>query len=213
MIFMVAPQDSKAVIEATAVPKLVTHDEDPFLAALLALKVLDLLGLGPALDLNLVADTLDEVAEISGPRHGLETNPAKNLSCALADAVPLVWGASTLAARASRRVAEALREATGLPALAADDAALAPLIQAAHPHDVFADPFEQATVKTDFCLLVLDDGESSVGTMDLARLAEGRSLRVERITFSHENPIVRYAGLLYQGLYAAAYVGLATMKE
>ena len=213
MVFMVAPRNSKALIEPTAIPTIITQDDDPFLAAVLALKVVDLLAVGPALDVNLVADTLDAVAETCGPRHGLETNPAKNLSCALADVIPLVWGSSTLAARASRRVAEALREAAALPALAGDDAALAPLIESAHPHDVFADPFEEASLKTKYCVLVLDDGESSVYGSDLVHMAHSHNIRVERIAFTHENPLVRYSGLLYPGLYAAAYLGLATMAE
>ena len=60
----------------------------------------------------------------------------------LADAQPLVWGGSVLAARASRRVAEALRAASGRAALAADADALLPMLESVAPRDPFADPFE-----------------------------------------------------------------------
>ena len=213
MVFIVAPQDSDIVADSRSAPRLTTTGDDGFLSALLALKVLDLLNLGLVLDLDEVADTLDEVADRCGPRHGLENNPAKNCACALADAVPLVWGGSSLAARASRRVAEALREATGLPALAADASALLPLIQSAHPRDVFADPFEENLSRLEFSLLVLDDGDCSSQRENLARIAQEHCVRMETITFTHDNPVVRYAGLLHQGLFAAGYLGLATMKE
>ena len=213
MVFLVAPVGSPILEEAPSLPCLLTQEDDPFLAALLALKVIDLMGLGPELDLAVVADALDTVADQCGPRHGLETNPAKNLACALADAVPLVWGGTVLAARVSRRIAEALREATGLPALAADDDALVPLLEASSPRDVFADPFEDLSARIGFCLLMLDDGEQNLHGIDLARMAQGHSVRVETIRYTHGNPVVRYAGLLHQGLFAAAYLGLATMQE
>jgi len=213
LLFVVAPQGSPLLDESTSVAMIPTQDDDPFVAALLVLKVLDLLGLGPALDLDEVADALDSVAESCGPRYGLDANPAKNLACALADHVPLIWGGSVLAARASRRVAEALREATALPALAADDEALLPLILGSRPRDVFADPFEDGSGSMEYCLLILDDGEYTLQAVDLAQIAEARNLRVEHIRSVPGNPVVRYASLLNQGLFAAAYLGLATVTE
>ncbi|MCL2784137.1 MAG: hypothetical protein FWD55_01615 [Propionibacteriaceae bacterium] len=212
LLFMVAPAHSPIIEECPSVPTLTTQEDDRFVGALLALKILDLLNVGPSLNVDTIANVLDEIAEKYGPRHGLEDNYAKNLACALADAVPLVVGRSVLAARASRRVAEALREATGLPALAADDEALRPLIESSHPRDLFADPFEDRSPHLDFCLLILDDGKSELDE-DLVRIAQGHSVRVEKITYTHDNPVIRYAGLLHQGLFAAAYLGLATIKE
>ena len=213
LLFVVAPQGSPLLDESPSMAMIPTQDDDPFTAALLVLKVLDLLGLGPELDMDEVANALDSVAETCGPRYGLEANPAKNLACALADHVPLIWGGSVLAARASRRVAEALREATALPALAAEDEALLPLILGSRPRDVFADPFEDESGAMDFCLLILDDGQYALKAIDLAQIAEARNLRVEYIRSALGNPVVRYAELLYQGLFAAAYLGLATVKD
>ena len=213
LLFVVAPQGSPILDESASAAMIPTHEDDPFTSALLVLKVLDLLGLGPSLDLDEVADALDAVADDCGPRHGLETNPAKNLACALADVVPLVWGGSVLAARASRRVAEALREATALPALAAEDEALLPLIEGSRPRDLFADPFEDGSVGLGFCLLILDDGEYPLKGVDLARVARSRNIRVESIRCDHGNPVLRYAGLLHQGLFAACYLDLATVRE
>ena len=54
---------------------------------------------------------LDEVAISCSPHRDLAVNPAKMLAIALADATPIVWGGSVLAARAARRVAESMRRA------------------------------------------------------------------------------------------------------
>jgi len=212
MVFVVASQSSLSVSEVSDFVSLPLVEDDPFVAALYACKILDLLGVGTNLDLLGVADTIDEVCDRCGPRHSLESNPAKNLACALADTIPLVWGESVLAARASRRVAEALREATGVPALAAGKLALLPLIETAPRRDVFADPFEEDTSSHDFCLLVLDDQEESP-LSELQEIAEFHHIRVDILRCVETHPVARYAGLLYQGLYAAAYLGLATVKE
>jgi len=213
MMFMVAPANALILEESGSVPRLLIQEDDPFMEAVLACKVLDLLGLGPDLDLSVLADALDSVADACGPRFGLETNLAKNLACALADSIPLVWGESVLAARASRRVAEALREATCLPALAADADALRPLIETSQPRDVFADPFEDASATMGVTLLILDDGEPPTRIPDLALVAERSSVRVETISYVHANPVVRYGGILLQALFAAAYLGLATRDD
>ena len=213
LLFVVAPQGSPLLDESPSVAMIPTQEDDPLVSAMLVLKVLDMLGLGPELDLDEVADTLDSVAQTCGPRYGLEVNPAKNLACALADVVPLIWGGSVLAARASRRVAEAVREATALPALAADDEDLLPLVIGSHPRDLFADPFEDQKASMSVCLLILDDGEYSLQGVNLAQIAQSRGVRVEHIRTTRSNPVLRYVDLLYQGLFAAGYLGLATVKE
>ena len=65
------------------------------------------------------------------PSADLAGNPAKELAIVLAEATPLVWGGSVLAARAARRIAEALRRASGRAALAADADHLLPVLAAA----------------------------------------------------------------------------------
>ena len=105
------------------------------------------------------------------------------LAIALADANPLVWGGSVLAARAARRVAESIRRASGRTALAGDAEHLLPVIEAAKQRDVFDDPFADAPADLRPMLVVLDDGtEDPVVREQRGRLqaaAESRGVRVE----------------------------------
>src|SRR3954464_11024487 len=117
--------------------------------------------LGPQTDAEEVAKALDDVAVSCSPFRDLSVNPAKMLAIALADATPLVWGGSVLAARAARRIAESMRRASGRTALAGDAEHLLPVIASAPAHDVFEDPFadpgdEPADLRP--ALVVLDDG-------------------------------------------------------
>ncbi len=67
-----------------------------------------------------MAGAMDQVATESSLILDATANPAKAIALELAEAQPLVWGGSILAARASRRVAEALRSASGRVVLSAD---------------------------------------------------------------------------------------------
>ena len=78
-------------------------------------------------DAEQVADALDVSRSPCSPHRDLAVNPAKMLAIALADANPLVWGGSVLAARAARRVAESIRRASGQTALAGDAEHLPPV--------------------------------------------------------------------------------------
>ena len=97
--------------------------------------------LGPSAEPEQVAEALDAVATACSPHRDIAVNPAKMLAIALADANPVVWGGSTLAARAARRVAESIRHTSGRSALAGDAEHLLPVIEAARQRDVFVDPF------------------------------------------------------------------------
>src|SRR5690606_25641965 len=94
------------------------------------------------------------------PQRDISVNPAKEIALNLADALPLVWGGSPLAARAARRVSEAIRSTTGRAALAGDVDHLVPVLEAAPRRDVFADPFADAPSDPAPALLVLDDGST-----------------------------------------------------
>ena len=72
------------------------------------------------IDPEYLTDALDAVALESAHGVDIAANPAKMVALELADSQPVVWGGSVLAARASRRVAEAVRTASGRVALAAD---------------------------------------------------------------------------------------------
>jgi hypothetical protein len=139
-------------------------------------------------------------------------NPAKELALLLADVNPLLWGGSVLAARAARRVAEAIRRVSGRSSLAADAEHLLPVIAAASPPDLFADPYESRSSTTQSALVILDDGtQDSVVRVQRGRLmagAEQHGVRVKTLECDRGPEIARYASLLSQGSYAAAYLGV-----
>lgn len=177
------------------------------------LRALHLLGLGPDVSADAVADSLDEVASRCAPAVPVDENPAKELALSLADDVPVVWGGSVLAARAARRVAEGLRSASGRPAVAGDDAQLVPLFESAPELDVFADPFEEgAPAPSRPALVVLDDGDDSATVLAardrLDKAAEGASIRMQVVRATDGPDVGRFAALLATGRFAAAYLAL-----
>ncbi|MGJ6981404.1 SIS domain-containing protein [Aestuariimicrobium soli] len=188
------------------------------------LSVLHQLGLGPLVVPEQVADAADLVAEESSPHRDLTTNPAKELAVALADAQPLVWGGTVLAARASRRVAEAIRRATGRAALAADASELLPVIEGVRERDMFADPFEDGAQPRPV-LVVLDDpaGDAQVrqDRSTLLASAQAHDVRVCLVSAVGEqagdlqqpnametSAMETYVTLLQKGLYGAAWLGI-----
>ncbi|MDA8438209.1 MAG: hypothetical protein M0Z51_05010 [Propionibacterium sp.] len=188
---------------------------DPLSAAVGVLEFLHALGLGPAVSPELVAEAVDAVAEQCSPHIDLAHNPAKELALGLADALPLVWGGSVLSARASRRIAEALRLAGGRPALAADASDLVPLVAAAHRRDPFADPFDGGHDEPLRPVLVLLDEDSDSPSVRrdrgiLAALADEHDVRIRvvRGTSPGQRPVATYAALLMHGLYGAAYLAI-----
>ncbi|WP_019877729.1 SIS domain-containing protein [Sporichthya polymorpha] len=192
-----------------------TQTTDVLAVAVVALQALHTLGLGPEVDAEEVAEKLVESAVACAPRRNLGSNPAKDLAVELAEAVPLVWGGSVLAARAGRRVAEAMRQASGRTALAADADHLIPVIRGAganRRNDIFADPFEDGPAEQRPVLIVLDDGsEDTTVRMTRGRLlaeAEQNGVRHRVLSCHDGGPISRYASLLSTGQYAAVYLGL-----
>jgi hypothetical protein len=191
-----------------------TSSGDQLATAVVMLEFLDGLDLGPDTDAEAVAQALDDVAIECSPHRDLSLNPAKMLAIALADATPLVWGGSVLAARAARRVAESIRRSSGRAALAADAEHLLPVISAAGPRDVFADPFADTEEEGDLrpVLLVLDDGSVEPSVREqrgrLTAAARERGVRLETLSSEAGNDLARYASLLATGTYAAAYLGV-----
>jgi hypothetical protein len=188
---------------------------DQLATAVVMLSFLDRVDLGPTTDTEEVAAALDEVAVRCSPYRDLSVNPAKELAIALADDLPLVWGGTVLAARAARRVAESIRRASGVAALAADAEHLFPVLRASLRHDVFADPFADdggAEPERRPVLLVLDDGSSDPAVREqrgrLRAAAEERGVRVETVAAEAPTEVARYAELLVTGTFAAAYLGV-----
>lgn len=187
-----------------------TQTGDQLATAVVVLDLLDRLHLGPATDPDVVAAALDEVAVECSPHRDLAVNPAKILAIGIADANPLLWGGSVLAARAARRVAESIRRATGRAALAADAEHLLPVLEGAEPADVFADPFADGTSEPRPMLVVLEDGNQDPTVHEtrgrLLAAAQAAGVRVEHIGSEADGDVARYAALLSTGTYAAAYL-------
>jgi hypothetical protein len=184
---------------------------DVLAVAVVALQALHSLRLGPEVDAEEVAAALVDTALRCGPRSNLAANPAKDIAVSLAEATPLVWGGSVLAARAGRRFAEALRKASGRTALAADADHLLPVIQSAPRRDIFADPFESPAQRRPV-LLTLDDGSEDPAIRArrgrLLAEAEANGVRHRRISCVEGGAVSRYAALHSTGQYVAVYLAL-----
>ncbi len=215
---LIACPEISAVAEQAAsrsTTVLPTNTGDPLAAAIIVLAGLNRMQLGPEVQPDLVADAMDLVAEDCSPFADVSVNPAKDLAIALADSQPLVWGGSVIAARAGRRLAEALRAASGRAALAADADDLLPILDAASPRDPFADPFEDV-VQSDRrpTLVVLDDGTGDAlvraAQTRLTAAAERNDVRVCLVAHRRGSDVERYATLLQTGMFASVYfaVGL-----
>jgi hypothetical protein len=194
-----------------------TTTSDQLATAIAMLAFLDRASLGPAADPEQVAAALDEVATSCSPHRDIAVNPAKMLAIALADAVPIVWGGSVLAARAARRVAESIRRASGRTAIAGDAEHLLPVLEAARPRDVFDDPFADDGGELRPTLLVLDDGADDPVVREqrgrLQAAATARGVRVETVTTEAPSEVARYASLLLSGTYASEYLRLGLVED
>ncbi|MDR1432312.1 MAG: hypothetical protein LBI99_09365 [Propionibacteriaceae bacterium] len=210
------PASELAKVSAARATTLLPISAEALTCAVLVLDGLRRLGVGQQIDIEAVADAMDLAASECSALRDSSSNPAKRIALELAEAQPLVWGGSILAARASRRIAEALRAACGQVVLAADAGALLPLLGAVPPRDVFADPFEQ----TQECrpgLVVLDDGLgdelAQAEQRSLADQAMSRGVLVSRIECSAGDRVTRYVTLLHHGLFAAAYLQIGCGRQ
>jgi hypothetical protein len=199
---------------STIVP---TVTRDQLATAVVVLEYLDQVGLGPRADHGDVATALDEVAIACSPQRDLAVNPGKMLAIALADTNPIVWGGSSLAARAARRVSETIRRASGRSAIAGDAEHLLPLIEAARPRDVFDDPFAEGGGDVRPMLLVFDDMVDEPTVREhrgrLQSAASSHGVRVETVTTEADTEIARYASLVLNGQYAAEYLRLGLVAD
>ncbi|MGO1385872.1 MAG: SIS domain-containing protein [Arachnia sp.] len=220
-VIVAAPPTSQlAVAGSSHTTTLIPMAEgDSMASAVAVLELLGLLELGPHVNPGHVADAADLVAQSCSPSQEVGSNPAKDLALGLADALPLVWGGTTLAGRASRRIAEAFRRASGRPALAADADELETILRAVTPRDTFSDPFESGGDMLPVLLLLDDDkvpGRLTEVPRRLTSLADAVGVRVCRISSGdaalESSDVERYVTLLQHGRYAAAYlrVGLSS---
>ncbi len=187
-----------------------TGSGDQLATAVVVLDHLHRAGLGPVSDANDVARALDDVAIACSPHRDLAVNPAKMLAIALADTNPVLWGGSVLAARAARRVAESIRQASGRGAIAGDAEHLLPVLEGTRPRDVFVDPFADEPAELRPVLVILDDGNQDAVIREqrghLAVAADRAGVRVEVVEAQASSDVARYAELSLTGRYAAAYL-------
>ena len=219
-LIVIAPQDStlarqSAARATTLLP--VSPSSDPLPVAIVALAALHAYRLGPSVSVAAIADALDAVARTCGHGVDLSANPAKMLALELADAQPIIWGGSVLAARASRRIAEAVRTASGRIALAADAGELLPILAATDPRDPFADPFEASDAEPRPSLVIVDDGQGDAENDEqrsaLEENARVMDVRVSLLKHASGSAMERYATVLAQGLFAAAYVQIGLGRK
>ena len=194
-----------------------TVTRDQLATAVVVLAYLHQVDLGPSAEPDQVAEALDAVAIACSPLRDIAVNPAKMLAIALADANPVVWGGSTLAARAARRVAESIRRTSGRSALAGDAEHLLPVIEATRARDVFDDPFAEGGGDLRPVLVVLDDGADDPVVREqrgrLLSAATERGVRVETVASEAGSEVARYASLLLTGTYAAEYLRLGLVDD
>jgi len=199
---------------ATILP---TSTGDQLAIAVAMLSFLHQVALGPVADPDAIAGALDAVAIDCSPQRDLSINPAKMLAISLADANPLVWGGSVLAARAGRRVAESIRRTSGRTALAGDAEHLLPVIEAARPRTVFDDPFADDDPDLRPVLVILDDGVDEPVVLEqrgrLEDAAGAHGVRVETVAADVDGDVARYASLLLSGTYAAEYLRLGLVGD
>lgn len=193
-----------------------TVTADPLAAAIVALAALHRLGLGPLIQPEALATAMDAASAESALALDVTRNPAKAIALELAEAQPMVWGGSILAARASRRIAEALRSATGRIVLSADAGALLPLLAEVPPRDPFADPFEESLPEPRPGLVLIDDGlddeQAAAERQQLRGYAQAKDVLVSSLQHEVGTPIERYVSVLQRGLLAAAYLRIGLQR-
>lgn len=210
-LVVTAPEDSALARQSAsrATTLLPVSTADPLVAAIVALMALHELRLGFEVDPEAIAVAMDAVAVESSYALDSTQNPAKRLAIELADGVPLVWGGTVLAARASRRIAEALRTASGRVALAADATELLPLLADAPRRDPFSDPVEDGEVRRP-SLVVVEDGQGDAGTDEQRAALEDNArygeVRVCVLEHTQGSALERYVTVLQKGLFASAYL-------
>ncbi|MBM7519311.1 SIS domain-containing protein [Nocardioides nitrophenolicus] len=218
-LVVAAPPGSMVAEHATGrwTTLLPTSTGDQLATAVAMLSFLDQVQLGPSAEPESVSEALDAVAIACSPNRDISINPAKMLAISLADAAPLVWGGSVLAARAARRIAESIRRTSGRTALAGDAEHLLPVVEAARPRNVFADPVADGTGDRRPVLVILDDGVDDPVVRDqrhrLEDAARSKDVRIEHVSSEATGEVARYASLLLSGTYAAEYLRLGLVDD
>jgi glucose/mannose-6-phosphate isomerase len=185
---------------------------------LLAAAQLGLVDAAPEV-LEASAVRLDEIAALCRPASESFVNPAKELSLAFADSLPMAWGCSPIAAVAAYRLSCQWSENAKLPALAAAlpeanhnlvvsfDGPYGALGRAA---DIFADPQDSAGHLR--LLLLRDPADEHPQVTRRAEvskeLAEARGVPMTELVAQGHSRLERLASLVALVDYASVYLAL-----
>ncbi|MGN9763487.1 SIS domain-containing protein [Streptomyces sp. SD31] len=167
-----------------------------------------------------VADRLDHIAERCGPAVATYSNPAKTLAAELADTLPLIWTEGVSAGPAGRRLAAALAELAGHPALVAElpealashSALLAGTLAAsADPDDFFRDRVEEAPALHARVVLLRDRPLGGLTAAPAARdLALSHDTPISELEPEPGGELETLAELIAITDFAAVYLALAS---
>ncbi|MEY9215345.1 hypothetical protein NI17_015350 [Thermobifida halotolerans] len=174
-------------------------------------------------DFEATAALLEETAHRCRPAADTYANPAKELALALADSLPVVWGATPVAALAARWAAAQFTANVRCPALAAGSpetawaqaAAMTGPLGPSGPRSIFDDPEDDSGIRMRV-LLLRDDQASPEEAADLAaaeRAAEEAGVRVSEVAAQGTSPMERLAGLIALTDYATLYLAVAYAVE
>jgi glucose/mannose-6-phosphate isomerase len=167
----------------------------------------DRLGIArvPAAALDAAADTLDDISDRCRPTSESFVNPGKGLALAMAEAIPVIWGAGQLGGTAATRFANQLAENAKQPAVAGT------MPEVLHNQIVsFDGPFVSPSPRIHLTLL-RDPGQ---GRLDqqvaaVARIAEERGVPTSELTAVGDHPLIRLASLVGIADFASVYLALA----
>ncbi|HET9655840.1 MAG TPA: SIS domain-containing protein, partial [Kineosporiaceae bacterium] len=178
--------------------------------------------------LQAVADRLDTHATTYRPSSEAFVNPAKSLALELAGSVPVVLGDGDVTGVAATRAVAMLARTARVPAMrgalpddAGDVVATFGGPFAAHPDDVFSDPFLDGPAAARMRLVLLRDAIPSVDRPDGAWLETSRTADAVRLTATEAgvriseasalpgHPLERVADLVALTDFAAVYLALA----
>lgn len=181
---------------------------------------LGLLGFG-ADDVEELAGTLEELSHRCRPDAESFGNPGKVLAGELVGTLPMIWGTSSLAAVAARRLSDQLAENAKHPSVVGE------LPEAAYNQPaLFAGRFGSDVDTDDFFrdrvadpdgaarlrLVVLRDAEEHPGAARrreaVGRLAADRGVQVSEIAAEGTGPLRRIASLIAVADYASVYLAL-----
>jgi glucose/mannose-6-phosphate isomerase len=177
------------------------------------------------------AGVLEDVSQRCRPDLESFVNPGKELALDLAGTLPVIWGASPLAAVAARRFASQLAENAKYPALhgalpeadrtqlAVLDGPFAPgpatpwMPDAPGPLDFGNEPGEDDGPALSLRLVMLSDTREDPRTTArreaCQRLAAERGADVTELAATGDHPLVRLASLIQLTDYASVYLGIA----